>query len=132
MLVTTGPGTPDVLPASPGVLHASYVSQSLVLPHCAAVVSHGGAGTMLGALCHGLPQLCLPQGTDQPMNAAALVRPPAPVGRSPRSRSMPRIRLPPSWTRVLGDPALRASARRIAAADRSDAVRGRVAADLTG
>jgi UDP:flavonoid glycosyltransferase YjiC (YdhE family) len=31
---------------------------------------------MLGALCHGLPQLCLPQGTDQPLNAASL----APTG----------------------------------------------------
>ena len=28
---------------------------------------------MLGALCHGLPQLCLPQGTDQPSNTAALL-----------------------------------------------------------
>ena len=28
---------------------------------------------MLGALCHGLPQLCLPQGTDQPFNTAALL-----------------------------------------------------------
>jgi len=28
---------------------------------------------MLGALCHGLPQLCLPRGTDQPFNTAALL-----------------------------------------------------------
>ena len=40
---------------------------------CRAVVSHAGAGTMLGALCHGLPQLCLPQGTAQPFNTAALL-----------------------------------------------------------
>ena len=37
------------------------------------MISHAGAGTMLGALCHGLPQLCLPQGTDQPSNTAALL-----------------------------------------------------------
>ena len=28
---------------------------------------------MLGALCLGLPQLCLPRGTDQPFNTAALL-----------------------------------------------------------
>ena len=28
---------------------------------------------MLGALCFGLPQLCLPQSTDQPFNTAALL-----------------------------------------------------------
>jgi UDP:flavonoid glycosyltransferase YjiC (YdhE family) len=44
-----------------------------VLPLCTAVISHAGAGTMLGALCFGLPQLCLPQSTDQPFNAAALL-----------------------------------------------------------
>jgi len=76
VVVTTGPG---VDPASigadrPGVLAVPYLSQALVLPHCAAVVSHCGAGTMFGALSFGLPQLCLPQGTDQPSNAAAVAR----------------------------------------------------------
>ncbi len=52
---------------------AEFVPQAAVLPVCRAVVSHAGAGTMLGALCHGLPQLCLPQGTDQPFNTAALL-----------------------------------------------------------
>ena len=39
-----------------------YVPQSAVLPHCIAVVCHGGAGTTMGALAHGLPVLVLPQG----------------------------------------------------------------------
>ncbi|HYZ35917.1 MAG TPA: nucleotide disphospho-sugar-binding domain-containing protein, partial [Pseudonocardiaceae bacterium] len=43
----------------------------LLLPHCHLVVSHGGAGIMLNALAHGLPQLILPQGADQFSNAAA-------------------------------------------------------------
>ena len=59
------------MPAS--VRIAPFLPQAAVLPHCRAVVSHAGAGTMLGALCHGLPQLCLPQGTDQPSNTAALL-----------------------------------------------------------
>jgi UDP:flavonoid glycosyltransferase YjiC (YdhE family) len=35
-------------------------------------VHHGGSGTMLGALSSGVPQLVLPQGADQFINAAAL------------------------------------------------------------
>jgi UDP:flavonoid glycosyltransferase YjiC (YdhE family) len=44
-----------------------------VLPRCAAVVCHGGAGTMLGALAHGLPLLMLPRGADQHDNARRVV-----------------------------------------------------------
>ena len=75
VVVTTGfdfdPGQLGPVPAS--VRIAPFLPQAAVLPHCRVVVSHAGAGTMLGALCHGLPQLCLPQGTDQPFNAAALL-----------------------------------------------------------
>ena len=75
LILTTGPGVdPEVLgPLPRGVHAAQFLPQAAVLPHCQAVVSHAGAGTLLGALCHGLPQLCLPQGTDQPFNTAALL-----------------------------------------------------------
>jgi UDP:flavonoid glycosyltransferase YjiC (YdhE family) len=75
VVVTTGPGieVSSLGIESPTVLARDYLAQASVLPHCRAVISHGGAGTLLGALCHGLPQLFLPQGTDQPLNAAALV-----------------------------------------------------------
>jgi MGT family glycosyltransferase len=75
LVVTTGPGFDPALigPLPASVRTAPYVPQAALLPLCTAVVSHAGAGTMLGALCHGLPQLCLPQGTDQPSNTAALV-----------------------------------------------------------
>lgn len=49
------------------------VCQSEVLPFCAVVVSHAGSGTFLGALAHGLPQLCLPQAADQFRNSQAAV-----------------------------------------------------------
>lgn len=50
----------------PGNAHVEpYVPQSLLLPRCAVVICHGGAGTTLGALAHGLPLLALPQGADQ-------------------------------------------------------------------
>jgi UDP:flavonoid glycosyltransferase YjiC (YdhE family) len=37
------------------------------------VVAHGGSGTILGALAHGLPLLVVPQGADQHANADAIV-----------------------------------------------------------
>jgi hypothetical protein len=47
-----------------------YLPHSDVLPRCDVVVSHGGSGTVLGALAHGLPSVLLPMGADQPWNAA--------------------------------------------------------------
>jgi UDP:flavonoid glycosyltransferase YjiC (YdhE family) len=47
-----------------------YVDQALVLPRCDAVVCHGGSGTLVGALAHGLPLVVIPLGADQPFNAA--------------------------------------------------------------
>ncbi|MFM9368695.1 nucleotide disphospho-sugar-binding domain-containing protein [Streptomyces sp. Da 82-17] len=40
-----------------------------VLPHCDAVVGHGGAGTLLTGLACGLPQLVVPQLVDHTFNA---------------------------------------------------------------
>ena len=75
LVMTTGPDTDPaaVGPLSEAALAYPYLPQADVLPHCSAVVSHAGAGTILGALCFGLPQLCLPQSTDQPLNASNLV-----------------------------------------------------------
>jgi MGT family glycosyltransferase len=47
-----------------------YVPQVAVLPHCDLVVSHGGSGSVVGALAHGLPSVLIPMGADQPLNAA--------------------------------------------------------------
>ncbi len=55
----------------PNVHIERYIPQSLLYPHCAAVVMHGGSGTLMGALRHGLPLVLLPLGADQPANAAA-------------------------------------------------------------
>ena len=38
------------------------------------MISHGGAGTMLAALAHGLPLLTVPQGADQYLNADRCAR----------------------------------------------------------
>jgi len=41
-----------------------FIPQAELLPSCAAVVHHGGAGTTFGALAHGVPQVVIPQGAD--------------------------------------------------------------------
>ena len=46
-----------------------YIAQSLVLPQCDAIVSHGGSGSVFGSLAHGLPSVMIPMGADQPLNA---------------------------------------------------------------
>lgn len=43
---------------------AGFIPQAQVLPHCAAVVHHGGAGTTFGVLAHGLPAVVMPQSAD--------------------------------------------------------------------
>ena len=50
-----------------------YISQSLVLPLTSVVVAHGGSGSTLAALAHGLPMLVAPQGADQFENAQQCV-----------------------------------------------------------
>ncbi|MET7396725.1 glycosyltransferase [Dactylosporangium sp. NPDC005572] len=57
-------------PQPPHVRVERYVPQAELLPSCAAVVSHAGSGSVLGALAHGLPMVLLPMGADQPANAA--------------------------------------------------------------
>jgi len=55
-----------------GVRHFNYVPFSAVLPKCAAIVHHGGIGTIAQALRAGIPQLIVPSNFDQPGNAARL------------------------------------------------------------
>ncbi|HEY0735950.1 MAG TPA: glycosyltransferase [Herpetosiphonaceae bacterium] len=50
-----------------------YIPQAVILPHCSAVVSHGGSGSVMGALAHGLPSVLIPMGADQPLNGARCV-----------------------------------------------------------
>ena len=46
-----------------------YIPQSVLLPHCDLVVNHGGSGSVIGALAHGLPVVVIPLGADQSLNA---------------------------------------------------------------
>ena len=57
-------------PANAGLTR--FIQHAAVLPHADLVISHGGIGTALAAMAHGVPVLFLPLGRDQPINAAAI------------------------------------------------------------
>jgi UDP:flavonoid glycosyltransferase YjiC (YdhE family) len=113
LVVTTGPSFEPALlgPLPPAVRTAPFLPQAAVLPHCRAVVSHAGAGTMLGALCFGLPQLCLPQGTDQPSNTAALLPTGAALALQPDEITADAVA--EALGRLLNEPSFRQAANRL-------------------
>jgi UDP:flavonoid glycosyltransferase YjiC (YdhE family) len=63
---------PAPLPSD--VRHFPFVPHSRLLPHAAAIVHHGGIGTVAQALTAGIPQLIVPGFLDQPDNARRLRR----------------------------------------------------------
>lgn len=84
--------TPDELPAGSERIHvAGFVDQPGVLSRADVVIDHGGAGTMLGALANGLPQLVLPEGADRPYTAASLEASGAGLVLKPREASEAEI-----------------------------------------
>ncbi|MCP4716827.1 MAG: hypothetical protein GY868_17035 [Deltaproteobacteria bacterium] len=58
---------PQNLPGS--VLAARFLPLGKILPSCAAIVHHGGIGTIAQAARAGIPQLIRPMSFDQPDNA---------------------------------------------------------------
>jgi UDP:flavonoid glycosyltransferase YjiC (YdhE family) len=104
---------PDELGPQPANVRLErYLPQADVLPHCRAVISHGGSGSILGALAHGLPSVLLPMGADQPRNAARCQE----LGVA---RALDAVRATPETVReavanVLADPSYRSAAERIA------------------
>ena len=63
---------PERLPEE--VRHFAYVPLSQLLPRAAALVHHGGVGTLAQGLAAGRPQLIMPLTHDQPDNAIRLRR----------------------------------------------------------
>ncbi|MEM1070954.1 MAG: nucleotide disphospho-sugar-binding domain-containing protein [Planctomycetota bacterium] len=67
LLTTHTENIPTELP--PSVRPLSYVSLGQLLPHCRAIVHHGGIGTTSQALAAGIPQVIRPLAFDQFDNA---------------------------------------------------------------
>ena len=63
---------PSALPAE--IMQIDYAPHSLLFPRAAAIVHHGGIGTLAEALRAGRPMLIVPFAHDQPDNAARAER----------------------------------------------------------
>jgi UDP:flavonoid glycosyltransferase YjiC (YdhE family) len=126
VLVTVGGASdPAELGALPASVHVErWYPQEGVLAHADAIVSHGGYGSMLGALAAGIPQVVLPLfGGDQWANASRLAELGVGIALTDGSHAMfeePQEKLvealPSSVDRVLGAPTFKRSAGEIAAA----------------
>jgi len=115
VLLTIGSDLPlEMLGEVPPNVHVErFVAQDEVLPHAAAIVCHGGSGTVLGALAAGVPMIVAPLFADQPMNAERVAALGAGLALPQKGATPESLRL--SLTRVLEEPSFRIAAQRIAA-----------------
>ena len=113
-LVTLGPALdPSRFAAPANVTLETFVPHRAVLPHAAAIVSQCGLGTVMKALAHGVPLVCIPLVGDQPENAARVQA----LGAGVRLASDARAaRIREAIGRVVADPTFRRAAQRVAAA----------------
>jgi MGT family glycosyltransferase len=95
-----------------------FLAHRTVLPHASLVVTHAGWQTVNAALADGVPLLCIPDGRDQPDNAARVVA--CGAGRRVSKRD-PLRKLRSAIAAALDDPALKHGASAMAdALARSD------------
>ena len=115
VLVTVGPALdPSELGPQPrNVRVERHVPVADVLPRCAAVVSHGGSGTVVAALAAGVPCVLLPMGADQPLNADRCVA--LGVGRALDAVTATPDQVREALADVLADPACRVAAEALRA-----------------
>lgn len=113
LLVAVGPdGDPDGLGSVPGNVHLErFVDQPGVLDRVDVAVHHGGTGTVLGAAAAGVPQLIVPQGADQFINAELIAR--AGCGRALTNDRQDGDAIAGSVRALLGDGPERAAAARL-------------------
>jgi UDP:flavonoid glycosyltransferase YjiC (YdhE family) len=115
VIVTLGPGadTGALGQQRAGVHVCGYVPYARLLGRCDLVICHGGAGSVLGALCCGLPLLVIPQAADQFYNAGQAVR--AGAARRLTSRDLTPGAVADEVRLLLDDPRYRTAAATIAA-----------------
>ncbi|MCK9794510.1 glycosyltransferase [Isoptericola sp. 4D.3] len=127
-IVTSGPAVaPEEVRAAPNVTVVGSAPHGSLMRDAAAVVTHGGHGTLLKALAAGCPVVVLPHGRDQADNAVRVTLRGA--GRAlPRKASAERVA--DAVRRVLDDPSYADAATALGAAVRQDAEGSTLLAEL--
>ncbi len=97
----------------PCVRHYDFLPLGELLPRAAALVHHGGIGTVAQGLAAATPQLVMPYGFDQPDNACRLKR--LGVGDWIRPRSYRGPGAARVLDRLLREPQIASDCRRVAA-----------------
>jgi UDP:flavonoid glycosyltransferase YjiC (YdhE family) len=130
IVLTIGPGLAaadfDVDPAR--VRLTPFTPQAHLLAGVAAVVTHGGIGTVLGALSRGIPLVVVPQAADQFMQAKQVAAAGAGVALMPGQATSEGVAA--AVRAVLADPAIGAAAARLQAEIAAMPAPGAVAAEL--
>jgi MGT family glycosyltransferase len=112
VLLTLGPALAAAdlrLPAN--AVAVGFAPHAAVIPRAQLVITHAGLGTVMAALAHGTPLLCIPLKNDQFENAARVVA--IGAGRT-LSRSATRRSLRRAILHVLNEPRFGEGARRMA------------------
>ncbi|MCX5041955.1 glycosyltransferase [Aldersonia sp. NBC_00410] len=118
-IVTTGPAlAPDAITAPDNVSVVAAAPHSQILAEAAAVITHGGHGTVIRALAADVPLVILPHGRDQADNAVRVTTRGAGITLS-RNASSKKIAA--AVRNVVTDDSYRAGARSLGASIRRDA-----------
>lgn len=102
---------PPTLPN--GVRHVDFAPFTHLLPRCAALVHHGGIGTMSQAFAAGIPHIIMPLAHDQYDNAARVER--LGVGTSLPPKRFTADRLAVALQSLLDSPSVKNACREYAA-----------------
>lgn len=111
-LLTAGPALDAQALRIPANTRAvAHIPHRAVFPHAALVVTHAGWQTVNAALADGVPLVCIPDGRDQPDNAARVLA----CGAGVRVRKNVTVnKLRQVIARALTDAALKQSAEQMA------------------
>ena len=126
-LVTTGPAVRLAADLPGNVEVSAWTPHAQIMPRAALVITHAGMGTVMAAMAHGVPMLCLPMGRDQDGNAARVEH--LGLGRVlPADASTAGIAA--AVRDALADPALGYNARRHAASLQADIAEDRAVTEM--
>jgi MGT family glycosyltransferase len=124
---TLGAIDPPASHAPRNVTVVASAPHAALLPLASAVVCHGGHGTVMKALAHGVPVVVMPFGRDQKDNGARVEVADAGLSLSPKASP---ARIAAAIRRVLEEPGFREGARRMAAIIERDVKEDRAVVEM--